>query len=136
MRARLAQHGIEAALETSRRGAHLWVFAAEPVTAREVRSLLQWAATGHDLEMYPKQDHRGTGVGSNIRAPLGVHRVSGERYPFIDERGRPEAQTMGSQIAYIAQLQPADVRHEVTRLGLQSQAHPDGMPAPMQEDRG
>lgn len=120
VRERLAQHGIEAALETSRRGAHLWVFAAEPVPAREMRALLHWAADGHNLEMYPKQDHRGTGVGSNIRAPLGVHQASGERYPFVGENGRPVAHTMGGQIAYLAQVHDVDVARTVDRLGLRS----------------
>jgi len=34
------------------------------------------------VEFYPKQDE-GNGYGSLIRLPLGVHRLSGRRYPFL-----------------------------------------------------
>jgi hypothetical protein len=37
------------------------------------------------MEFYPKQDE-GQGYGSLIRLPLGIHRKSGQRYPFV-ERG-------------------------------------------------
>ena len=33
----LSQDGVEAALEKSRRGAHLWIFAAKPLLARHCR---------------------------------------------------------------------------------------------------
>src|SRR5437899_10573498 len=36
----LRQDGIEAALEKSRRGGHLWIFAAEPLLARDCRSYI------------------------------------------------------------------------------------------------
>jgi hypothetical protein len=37
----LKQDGVEAALEKSRRGGHLWIFGAEPLLARECRLYIQ-----------------------------------------------------------------------------------------------
>jgi CHC2 zinc finger len=78
---RLADAGIFSYLEQSRRGGHLWVFLAERLPARQVRAwLLPFAPA--EVEFFPKQDSS-QGVGSLIRVPLGVHRLSGERYPFV-----------------------------------------------------
>jgi hypothetical protein len=41
------------------------------------------------VEIYPKVDAPHGGVGSPIRFPLGVHRVSGKRYPLISGNGKP-----------------------------------------------
>ncbi|GCF07353.1 TOTE conflict system archaeo-eukaryotic primase domain-containing protein [Dictyobacter arantiisoli] len=80
----LATHGIVSSVERSRRGGHLWVFFTDPVPASQVRAwLLRYCPS--DMEFYPKQDE-GKGYGSLIRLPLGVHRKSGQRYPFV-ERG-------------------------------------------------
>jgi hypothetical protein len=83
----LTTHGITSYVEASRRGGHLWVFFSRPVPASQVRAwLLPFCPS--DLEFYPKQD-TSKGYGSLIRLPLGVHRKSGERYPFVqrDEMG-------------------------------------------------
>jgi hypothetical protein len=80
----LAAQGIVSYVERSRRGGHLWVFFTCPAPASQVRAwLLQYCPS--DMEFYPKQDE-GQGYGSLIRLPLGVHRKSGQRYPFV-ERG-------------------------------------------------
>src|SRR5579859_3203755 len=80
----LAVQGISSVMETSRRGGHLWVFLVEPTAASVVRAWLGPYAVRYGVEFYPKQDIvRPDGVGSLIRLPLGVHRVSGERYPFV-----------------------------------------------------
>ncbi len=115
VRRRLAEQGIDAALESSRRGAHLWVFAATPVAARDMRALLHWAAGEQAIELYPKQARRGAGVGSQIRAPLGVHRASGARYGFLDAQGQLVAPTLAGQIDYLASIRAVDVPHEVAR---------------------
>lgn len=115
VRARLAREGIEAAVEQSRRGAHLWVFAAEPVAARDMRALLHWAAGERPMELYPKQDSRGAGVGSQIRAPLGIHLASGERYGFLDPQGRLVAPTLAGQVEYLAGVRMIDIAREVAR---------------------
>jgi hypothetical protein len=81
----LLHDGFPSYLEQSRRGGHLWVLLAAPVLASTLRSwLLPYALPG--MEFYPKQNEGG-GYGSLIRLPLGVHRVSGKRYPFIRLEG-------------------------------------------------
>jgi hypothetical protein len=73
--------GIASTLEQSRRGGHLWVMLAEPLLASLVRAwLLPFCPPG--VEFYPKQDE-GKGYGSLMRIPLGVHRLTGKRYPFV-----------------------------------------------------
>ncbi len=78
----LANDGVPSYLERSRRGGHLWVLLSTPVLASQVRSfLLPYCPAG--VEFYPKQD-KGNGYGSLIRLPLGVHLLSGCRYPFVE----------------------------------------------------
>src|SRR2546421_9555765 len=78
----LANDGVPSSLERSRRGGHLWVLLSTPVLASQVRSfLLPYCPAG--VEFYPKQD-KGNGYGSLIRLPLGVHLLSGCRYPFVE----------------------------------------------------
>ncbi len=78
----LADDGVPSYLERSRRGGHLWVLLSTPVLASHVRSfLLPYCPVG--VEFYPKQDE-GNGYGSLIRLPLGVHLLSGCRYPFVE----------------------------------------------------
>jgi hypothetical protein len=79
----LEQLGIASYLECSRRGAHLWVFFVSPLSAALVRAwLLPFCPTGSEL--YPKQEAASwEHPGSVIRLRLGVHRRSGERYPFV-----------------------------------------------------
>jgi len=114
-RTHLALQGIEAAVERSRRGAHLWLFAREAVPACEMRALLLLATGGADMELYPKQDSRGRGVGSLIRAPLGVHLASGQRYGFVNADGEPVARTMSGQLTYLERLEPVNVSRELER---------------------
>jgi hypothetical protein len=81
----LAGRGIPSYLEQSRRGAHLWVFLAAPVSPALLRSwLLPFCPAG--VEFYPKQDALTPDrpYGSLVRLPLGVHRLSGARYPFVE----------------------------------------------------
>src|SRR6266699_1461803 len=82
MQGQMALDGIPSYLERSRRGGHLWVLLQVPVLASHVRSwLLPYCPVG--VEFYPKQDE-GNGYGSLIRLPLGVHLLSGCRYPFVE----------------------------------------------------
>ena len=85
---------MEAALEKSRRGAHLWVFFETPVLSREARlyvldlaSRLKLPVKGSGLpegiEIFPRQDVLRPGeFGNAIRAPLGVRQGAGKRYWF------------------------------------------------------
>jgi hypothetical protein len=101
----LRQHGVEAALEKSRRGAHLWIFAASPLLARHCRVYIYNLALrlkvpvkgGHGLaegiEVFPRQDELDPHeYGNAIRGPLGVHRATGKRYWFYGADYQPEAQ--------------------------------------------
>lgn len=80
-------------LEQSRRGGHLWLLCATPQPAAALRRLAQAAldAVGITMEVYPNRDgpSHGAGVAQPVRLPLGVHQVSGARYPFVDALGRP-----------------------------------------------
>ena len=107
----LRHDGIEAALEKSRRGAHLWVFFESPVLARlarlyvlnlAVRLTLPVKGAGwpEGIEVFPRQDRLAEGeFGNAIRAPLGVHRGAAKRYWFYHAD-----YTLESQFRYLAGL--------------------------------
>ncbi len=94
LREAFADDGIQALLESSRRGGHLWLFLEERVSAAMCRLYVLNRAKqlgvpvkkkGDDdgIEVFPKQDTVGKGeFGNAIRGPLGIHRTSGERYWF------------------------------------------------------
>lgn len=107
----LAQDGIQAALEQSRRGGHLWLLFEKPVLAKHARVYIRHLATklsvqvkgaGHvdGIELFPKQDAIDDGqFGNAIRGPLGVHRADGRRYWFY---GAPYE--LSAQMTYIRTL--------------------------------
>jgi hypothetical protein len=108
---RLSAQGITSYVECSRRGGHLWIFFTRPFPASQVRAwLLPYCPS--DLEFYPKQDE-GKGYGSLIRLPLGVHRRSGQRYPFVerDSTGHlvPLTVTEPDRIAWFASITRMEV---------------------------
>jgi hypothetical protein len=90
----LQQQRVEAALEQSRRGAHLWIFVEQPLLASDCRLLIsglaqklgipvKGAGTAEGIEIFPKQDELKEGdFGSAIRGPLGIHRAIGARFWF------------------------------------------------------
>lgn len=80
----LAEQGIPAVLEASRRGGHLWLHLMEALPASLVRTWLSPYAHDFGMELYPKQDMLAAGgAGSLIRLPLGVHQKSRGWYPFV-----------------------------------------------------
>jgi len=106
----LKQDGIEAALEQSRRGGHLWIFCETPLLAAECRTYIYNLALRlgipvkcgikDGIEIFPRQDRLEEGeYGNAIRAPLGVHRKSNLRYWFHGAAPTPEA-----QLAYLNRL--------------------------------
>ncbi len=107
----LKQDGVQAALEQSRRGGHLWVLFDSPVLAREARIYVRHLAERlsvevkgsgltEGIELFPKQDRlREDEFGNAIRGPLGVHRAAGRRYWFY---GAPY--DLGPQFAYLRDL--------------------------------
>jgi hypothetical protein len=121
VQAALAQQDISSYLEQSRRGGHLWVFFARPVPASQARTwLLPWCPAG--VEFYPKQAE-GAGYGSLMRLPLGIHRRSGKRYPFVVQRdGKlvPVARSPLATLTWLSTVQRAQVPP------LPAPAHPRG----------
>ncbi|MBX9601364.1 MAG: hypothetical protein K2X35_10175 [Bryobacteraceae bacterium] len=106
----LQQDGVQAALEQSRRGGHLWIFFAEPVLARHARVYIQHlagkllvnlkAGAADGIELFPKQDRLEDGqFGNAIRAPLGIHRAVNRRYWFYGA-----AYSLDAQMQYLRNL--------------------------------
>ncbi len=107
----LRQDGVDAALEQSRRGGHLWVLAENPLLASLCRIYIynlalrlgvpvKGAGLREGIEVFPRQNTIETGAyGNAIRGPLGVHRKSNRRYWFYEADLNPEA-----QLAYLQGL--------------------------------
>ncbi len=107
----LKQDGVDAALEQSRRGGHLWVFGDRPLLASQCRIYIynlalrlgvpvKGAGLREGIEVFPRQDEIKAGAyGNAIRGPLGVHRKSNRRYWFYEADLNPEA-----QLAYLEGL--------------------------------
>ena len=106
----LAAAGILSYLEASRRGGHLWVFLLHTVPASLLRHwLLPYVPAG--IECYPKQD-QASGYGSLIRLPLGIHRRTCRRYPFVTwtEHGAvPVASSVHDTLAWLSTVRRVDV---------------------------
>jgi len=90
----LQQDKVEAALEMSKRGGHLWIFMEKPVLARECRIYIYNLALklgvrirglglAEGIEVFPKHDELRKGeFGNAIRGPLGIHRGANRRFWF------------------------------------------------------
>ncbi len=90
----LQQDSVEAALEMSKRGGHLWIFMEKPALARECRIYIYNLALklgmrikgiglADGIEIFPKHDELRQGeFGNAIRGPLGIHRGANRRYWF------------------------------------------------------
>ncbi len=90
----LRQDGVDAALEKSRRGGHLWIFAQKPLLARDCRVYIynlavrlkvpvKGAGLADGIEVFPKQDKLSADeFGNALRAPLGIHQANKKRYWF------------------------------------------------------
>ena len=108
----LQQDGVEAALEMSRRGGHLWVFMKQPALARDCRIYIYNLALGlgvrikgiglaEGIEVFPKHDELRRGeFGNAIRGPLGIHRGAKRRYWFYGAD-----YSLDKQIAYLDRLE-------------------------------
>ena len=101
----LRRDGVEAALEKSRRGAHLWIFCDKPLLARDCRIYIYNLALrlkvpvkggtrlAEGIEVFPRQDElRPEEFGNAIRGPLGIHRAAHKRYWFYGADYKIEAQ--------------------------------------------
>src|SRR5216684_3905548 len=107
----LKQDGVEAALEKSRRGGHLWIFAQRPLLARDCRIYIynlakrlrvpvKGCGLADGIEVFPRQDRVETNeFGNAIRAPLGIHRGAGKRFWFYSAD-----YTIAKQLTYLERL--------------------------------
>lgn len=107
----LRQDGVEAALENSRRGGHLWLFADRPLLAKDCRVYIfnlakqlkvpvKGAGLADGIELFPKQDGVPAGeFGNALRGPLGIHRGAGKRYWFYGAD-----YTLEDQMNYLSRL--------------------------------
>ena len=108
----LREDGVEAALEKSRRGGHLWIFAEKALLARDCRLYIYNLASrlkvpvkgaaglADGIEVFPKQDKLESGeFGNAIRGPLGIHQGTKKRYWFYGAD-----YTLDKQIAYLLRL--------------------------------
>jgi hypothetical protein len=101
----LQEDGVEAVVERSRRGAHLWIFCQTPLPAKQCRIFIYNLAQRLDvpikgsgfqaegIEIFPRQDSLDPGeMGNALRGPLGVHRATMARYWFEEPAGTLQAQ--------------------------------------------
>jgi hypothetical protein len=107
----LAQDGVEAALEKSRRGGHLWILCQQPLLARDCRVFifnlamrlkvpLKGAGLALGIEVFPKQNEvPADAFGNSVRGPLGIHRADGRRYWFYGAD-----YTLQAQLQYLSHL--------------------------------
>jgi TOTE conflict system primase-like protein len=114
----LESHGLPSLLEQSRRGGHLWLFFTLPQPASLATGVVQGVLDPlynsgqlpQMLEVYP--DH--TELGHAVRMPLGIHRRTGQRYPFLDQDGKTlDLEDLPAAMAF-AMAQPA-IRPEQLR---------------------
>ncbi len=113
---RLTTDNIPSYLEASRRGGHLWVFLASRCSPVALRHwLMPYYASAYadgEMEFYPKQEARPGRPGSLMRVPLGVHRLTGRRYPFVqmvNGQLMPLARTLSATLSLLATAQRARV---------------------------
>jgi hypothetical protein len=98
----LQAKGISSYVEQSRAGGHLWTWWREPQDPRYLRKILSPYARGR--EVFPAGDIPDEdGYGLVIRGPLGVHRATGQRYPFLDDNAK--------------RVSPGEVRGQLEWLG-------------------
>jgi TOTE conflict system, Archaeo-Eukaryotic Primase domain len=132
----LLQDKVEAALEMSKRGGHLWIFMERPALARECRIYIynlarrlgvriKGGGLAEGIEIFPKHDELREGeFGNAIRGPLGIHRGAGRRYWFYGADYDLEKQT-----AYLNRLR------KVTKEQLQGFIAGKGMPPEFDRNR-
>jgi hypothetical protein len=114
----LQQDEVEAALEMSKRGGHLWIFMERPALARECRVYIYNLALklgmrikglglAEGIEIFPRHDELRKGeFGTAIRGPLGIHRGANRRYWFYGADYDLER-----QIAYLNRLRKVSEEH-------------------------
>jgi hypothetical protein len=107
----LLEDRVQAALEMSKRGGHLWIFFERPLLARECRIFIydlalrlkvpvKGAGLVEGIEVFPKHDElKQREFGNAIRGPLGIHRGAKRRFWFYGAD-----YTLEHQMAYLKGL--------------------------------
>jgi len=106
----LKEDGVEAALEKSRRGGHLWIFAEKPLPARDCLLYISNLASRlkvpfrkgglvEGIEVFPRKELGLGEFGNGIRGPLGVHKGANQRYWFYGAN-----YSLAAQINYLRRL--------------------------------
>jgi hypothetical protein len=125
----LESHALPSLLEQSRRGGHLWLFFTLPQPASLATGLVHGVLDSlygsrqlpKVLEVFP--DH--TELGHAVRMPLGIHRRTGMRYPFLDHSGASvDLEDLPAAMAFaLAQpvIRPEQLRALAAQLGDSSQ---------------
>jgi hypothetical protein len=129
---RLGEDNVQAALEMSRRGGHLWIFLASPLLARECRIYIynlalrlgvpvKQGSLRDGIEVFPRHDTlKAGGFGNAMRGPLGIHREANRRFWFYGAHHSLEA-----QMAYLNGLRR--VTEAELRRFIRGQAMPPGL---------
>ena len=111
----LKNDGIEASLEKSRRGGHLWILAETPLLARDCRVYVcalalrlklpvKGTALPEGIEIFPRHNSLKPGeFGNAIRGPLGIHQANRKRYFFYGAE-----YTLAAQMEYLKKLVKLD----------------------------
>ncbi len=119
----LSEDQVQAALEMSQRGGHLWIFLETPLLARDCRTYIHNLASrlgvpvkgnglAEGIEIFPKHDELGPGeFGNTIRGPLGIHWGASRRFWFYWAEYDPE-----KQMAYLKQLRKVSEEEEMRRF--------------------
>ena len=131
----LRQDGVEAALEKSRRGGHLWIFAEKPLLARDCRIYIYnlarrlrvpvkgGAGLAEGIEVFPRQDElKPDQFGNAIRGPMGIHRAVTRRFWFYGADYK-----FDRQLEYLEQLRKiteADIRSFIAGLEMPEEFRP------------
>ena len=131
----LRQDGVESALERSRRGGHLWIFADQPLLARDCRIYIYnlamrlrvpvkgGAGLAEGIEVFPRQDElRADEFGNAIRGPLGIHRAVRKRYWFYSADYRLEAQL--EYLSGLRKITEEEMTHFVAGLTMPEEFQP------------
>jgi hypothetical protein len=131
----LRQDGVEAALEKSRRGAHLWIFAEKPLLARHCRIYIYnlarqlkvpvkgGAGLAEGIEVFPRQDElEPDEFGNAIRGPLGIHRGADKRFWFYGADYKIEAQL--DYLERLKKINEAEMRRFIDGLEMPEEFRP------------
>ena len=90
--------GLEPCIERSGyKGCHVWYFFEQPFPARDAVQLLKKIAAtvgeippGLTLEIFPRETKvAASALGSMIKVPLGIHKLTNRRCLFLDVNGAP-----------------------------------------------